>query len=391
MPRIFDISTVQDPVAIEPGKVGKVSFTITNLTQQLQRGQLHIRPQGNANSSWFQLEGDVVRNFSPSAAGTPVTQQATVNVTIPPGTPPDKYTFQLVVADDSNPEEVYTDSPVVALDVPASVAPKPPFPWWILAVVAVLVAVGGVVAWLILRPKTVELENYVGKPIANTKQQLEARRLTVQETPQDTVICDPTGINGLPAIAVGTIASQNPQPGEEVEPEEVVQLSVVTEATQVQVPDVQTGNPPLTTAQQILEDCSLIGTQTETRATLNIDPGLVMEQTVPSGQAVGLNTEIGLIAAGESTTVPDVSGQSLQAAIQALSTAELRLSNVTGDPARITEPVVSTSPSANTVVLKDSGVVINMPGRGIIIPDFELRQIDPDILRELRRVNPQSP
>jgi hypothetical protein len=103
---------------------------------------------GQARPEWAVVSGGEERDFA-----TDGTQQFTVRLQVPPGTPPGRYTFHLLVTNVANPDEQYAEGPTVSFTVPEPVpVTKKPFPWWIVALAAgVLIIGGGVVAILASR------------------------------------------------------------------------------------------------------------------------------------------------------------------------------------------------------------------------------------------------
>jgi len=73
----------------------------------------------------------------------------TVGVTVPAGSAPGHYSFQLLVAAQDNPDDDYAVSDLVTFQVPPE-KPPPPFPWLLVGGIAagVLVVIGAVFAWL---------------------------------------------------------------------------------------------------------------------------------------------------------------------------------------------------------------------------------------------------
>jgi hypothetical protein len=145
MPRAFDITATTSNVQLDASGQGEVSFTISNKLGQGVNVRATVEPAGNARVEWMKFPDGMERVLSPD--GTAVIP---VRISVPPGTPPGSYSFGLVVASVSNPDEHYDRGPSVAFSVVAAAAPvKKPFPWWLVALAAgVVIIVGGVVAIL---------------------------------------------------------------------------------------------------------------------------------------------------------------------------------------------------------------------------------------------------
>lgn len=148
MPRAFDITAATESVNLNAAGQGELAFTVSNALHAPVRARATVMMDGQARREWATLSGGEERDFSPDA-----TQQFTVKFQVPPGTPPGRYTFHLLVSDVSNPDEQYADGPTVSFVVPEP-APvkKKAFPWWIVALSAgVLLIVGAVVFILVGR------------------------------------------------------------------------------------------------------------------------------------------------------------------------------------------------------------------------------------------------
>jgi len=147
MPNPFTITTAADSVRLDSQGRGSTTFTVSNRSGQPRRGRARPVPSSPEQASWLSVDGEAERSFSPDG-----TQQYTVRVASPPGAPTGRYTFGLDVVSVENPDEEWSQGPKVSFEIPATPSPKKkPFPWWILAVVAALLLVGGVVFWLLSR------------------------------------------------------------------------------------------------------------------------------------------------------------------------------------------------------------------------------------------------
>jgi hypothetical protein len=145
MPNPFSITAAADSVSLDSQGRGSTTFTVSNTSGRPRRGRAKLVPADPGQASWLSVAGEAERDFA-----TDGTQQYTVQIATPPGTPPGRHTFGLDVVSVENPDEEWSQGPKVAFEVPAP-PPKKPFPWWILLVVLALLLVGGVVIWLLLR------------------------------------------------------------------------------------------------------------------------------------------------------------------------------------------------------------------------------------------------
>ena len=141
MPRAFDITAATESVHLSASGQGEIAFTVSNALRAPVRGRATVMVAGQAQREWTAIAGEAERDFAPDG-----TQQFIVKVQAPPGTPPGRYTFHLLVSNVANPDEQYADGPTVSFVVPEP-APegKKPFPWWIVALVGGVLLIGGIV------------------------------------------------------------------------------------------------------------------------------------------------------------------------------------------------------------------------------------------------------
>ena len=112
---------------------------------ELEPGRMQA---GAAQEAWFTIEGERERDFPAGQS-----QNGTVAIRIPAGTPAGEYRFRLRAVAVNDPDNDFTVSPVATVTVADApvVAPKK-FPWWILGVLVALLVVGGIAAYFLTRP-----------------------------------------------------------------------------------------------------------------------------------------------------------------------------------------------------------------------------------------------
>ncbi len=137
--RPFAITLSPERVELGAERRGTVSFTVTSNVGVL-RARAIVVPGERAQKEWFEISGPAERRLDR-------TEQIAVKIAVPADTPAGDYGFHLKVVSEERPDEVFTDSSAVAIAVPSSVAPKKPFPWWIVAVAAGGLVVVAVTAW----------------------------------------------------------------------------------------------------------------------------------------------------------------------------------------------------------------------------------------------------
>lgn len=146
MPRAFDITAATDSVTLDASGQGEIAFTVSNALRMPMRARASVLPSAEARPEWMTIDGAAERDFT--ADGT---QQFVVRIKVPPGTAPGRFTFQLLVADVTNPDESYAQGPTVAfvLAQAAPPPPKKPFPWMLVALIAGIVVIVATVVGLL--------------------------------------------------------------------------------------------------------------------------------------------------------------------------------------------------------------------------------------------------
>jgi hypothetical protein len=145
----FTVTAAGQKVQLDGTGAAQAQYTVTNTSVDELSGRLLATPQDPAKGEWFTIDGEATREFAPAAA-----EQVRLQIKVPAGTPPATYSVRLDAVSEVNPDEDFTEGPSVAFDV---TLPKPPVPWWkrfwwifVIAGV-VLLAIIGVVVWLLVR------------------------------------------------------------------------------------------------------------------------------------------------------------------------------------------------------------------------------------------------
>ncbi len=210
MARVFTITAPSSTMALDAQGRGELAFTIANASGRVLRGRARVVPQDPAPIAWFTLVGEPERDFP--AGGV---QQFTVQVAVPAAAKEGNYTFRLDAFSVQNPEEDYTQGVTVAFVVAKREVGKR-FPWWIVAVAAGVLVIGGIVLWLALSTKKVAVPDVTKQSLDQATKTLTGQQLTVGQ------VTDNTG-----AVATsGTIATQSPAAGAQVSVHSAVNLVV---------------------------------------------------------------------------------------------------------------------------------------------------------------------
>ncbi len=213
MAKTFAITTAKQTCALDSGRNGGASFTVTNTTGQPHRGLLKIKALGATDAAWITLQGDAEREFTANG-----TQQVSAKIAVPASVAPGKYNFRLDTISVADPDEDYTEGQSVAIEVQAAAAvPPKKFPWWIvIVIIAVLAIVGGFVTWLVTSGSKVTVTSVVGKQFSAAKKELEDLGLNVAEPKKKTDNAKP----------VDEVLDQDPKASTEVEKGATVELTV---------------------------------------------------------------------------------------------------------------------------------------------------------------------
>ncbi|AIZ45120.1 hypothetical protein QR90_08400 [Deinococcus radiopugnans] len=174
MPAAFTVTTATNTVTLGSDRHGEATFVVTNVSGRPMQGRalLEWQPRATDRSDWAAVQGEAERVFP--IAGT---QQYTVKFTLPPTAPEGQHILRLDMQDVSLPDDV-VQGQSVTLQV-ASPVPRGKFPWWVLAVAAV-VLLGGVGAFLLLgRDATVQ--NVAGLSLEKARAVVTGAGLTVAD------------------------------------------------------------------------------------------------------------------------------------------------------------------------------------------------------------------
>jgi Ricin-type beta-trefoil lectin domain-like/PASTA domain len=134
MAHIFDITAPGDAVSLGPSGTGEIPFTVTNVSASAVRGRAVLGPEKSAVLPWLKLAGEQERLLQPKQTDTFL-----VKVAVPPGTNAGDYSFRLDIVSVARPDEDSTQGPAIKIPVILAPPPPKPFPWWILAVAAVVI------------------------------------------------------------------------------------------------------------------------------------------------------------------------------------------------------------------------------------------------------------
>ena len=142
---IFHLTSPLTSIRLNQADQGEVSYTASNAAGRSLRARAVVVPLGATQGDWLSIVGDADRRFEPDG-----TEQFTVCVAVPAGTPVGEYRFRLDVVSEENPDEDFAEGPVVAAHVEAAEVTKKAFPWWIPAAVLGVLALVALIVVLTL-------------------------------------------------------------------------------------------------------------------------------------------------------------------------------------------------------------------------------------------------
>jgi hypothetical protein len=282
MPNEFAITAAANTIHLDD-RHGETTFTVFNASGRPLRGRAQLTSETPNVASWLSLTGEPTRDFA--VAGT---QQYSVNIDIPPDTPPGSYPFRLDMIGVENPDEEYTRGPVVTFEAPAPTETNKPFPWWIILIVVGVVAVIGLVLFLLLRNPNVEVPSVPqGSTIAEATTLLGDEGLEVGEIRP--VIDDD--------VPEGEVVGTDPAGGEEVAKGTTVDLLVSAGPETVRLPDVDDRTE--SDARRLLEEacepepCVTVTVNRENHPT--VDEGRVISTDPAGNSEVPIGSEVTMV------------------------------------------------------------------------------------------------
>jgi len=141
MPSLFSITTTTNTVRLDEKRQGKVTFTVSNVSEHPLRGRPLIRPEDPKAADWLSLKGVVERSLPEDG-----TERYTVKLNVPENAPAGSYSFRLDMVNVERPDEDYARGQMVIFEVPEDEPERKRFPIWI-ALVGLFVALVVFLLW----------------------------------------------------------------------------------------------------------------------------------------------------------------------------------------------------------------------------------------------------
>lgn len=140
----FTIDPTLDHVTLAGDGTGALAFSVANKSGVGRQLKAIVEPGAAAEQrSWYTVTPAL------QDARVDETVQFTVAIAVPPGTAVGTYPFRLKVVAEDDPDDVYSESQSVTVEVAEIGAEPKPFPWWILIAAAAAVIVVAVVGVLV--------------------------------------------------------------------------------------------------------------------------------------------------------------------------------------------------------------------------------------------------
>jgi beta-lactam-binding protein with PASTA domain len=375
----------QNPFAITPATTGvkldqqgrgELTFSVSNTTGRPLRGRAKITAQDTAQQSWFRLDGEAERNFAAEKS----TEQYVVRVSAPPNTPPQKAVAHLDMFSVAEPQEVFTNGPMVTFEKPAPIVINGgghnTWIWIVVAAVVALIVIGGVV-FLIMNHKSA-VPDVMGMTMTDAETKITAAGMTLgQKTSRKS------------GKTPGTVIAQTPAGGEAIPEHKTVNVDVEEEpARDVEVPNIVGQN--MTNAQDTLTKIGLKAGKFTYDMNAPGQPNTVLNQNPRPGVRILLDQEVEMVVKGDSVQVPALVGAEFQNAAIQLQNRDLmlRITESPQDPRlKRTGTVISQSPNPNTMVARKSlvNLVVATAGSPLLWSPVMLNRIDQKMVIGLPR------
>lgn len=150
MPSPFDITAPSNVVVLDNKREGVAVFTVRNLTRRRVRATARVVIEASNSESWATFQPpDGVSTDHPEVRDIAIDGNTTfeVKLTVPADVAPGTYKMKLIVADEINPDDNFTESPEAQFTVPEPPKEERKLPPWLIPaiIIAVLVIVAIVV------------------------------------------------------------------------------------------------------------------------------------------------------------------------------------------------------------------------------------------------------
>ncbi|MBI3560626.1 MAG: PASTA domain-containing protein [Gammaproteobacteria bacterium] len=360
----------QRVVKVKPAERSQKTFTVSNIYGTPLRMGIKCQFEKAEQKDWAKTRAPVERDI-----GDQGSEQVIIDIAPPKNATPGKYSFQLLVYSLKDPNLDFTMSDPIVVDIPVPepvVVPKKPLWPWVLASVAALTVIGGVITWIMLASGT-KVPDLVGLPVDKAIAKIKAEGL-------DGIINEKmTG-----KTPVGQVIAQSPEAGTKFKKTEIKPVNLQVEAFSIAVPELKGMNLAQAGDKLKLEGLKL-GAVTE-KQTGSVAGGAVLNSEPAATERVAPDAEVKLVIETRSVQVPNVAGQLLRDATQQLDGLGLRNQvesvHTGAEPLR----VLSTKPGASTTVQQGAMVTLVVEKQMVTVPNL-IGQNATTAMDTLRRLN----
>lgn len=143
MTRLFAITPNTVSTRLGAERRGRMSFTVSNTDEEPRNVRFYLVPGDDVEENWLAIGGEREHDLAPGA-----THEVPVDIELPAVVEEGKYNFRLDVVSVADPDEDFTEGPVVSFAAPPAVPVKKPFPWRLVAAAAALVLLVMAAWWL---------------------------------------------------------------------------------------------------------------------------------------------------------------------------------------------------------------------------------------------------
>jgi beta-lactam-binding protein with PASTA domain len=355
MSRPFTIKPAAETIELDRQRESEVVFTVSNASGRPINARGRISAADPAQKAWFKLQDEPERKLKVDE-----TTQYKVKIAVPPNVAAGSYKLQFDVVEVDN-EESFTEGSPVGFQVKPAPTPTPTkFPWWIVAVAAgVLLVGGGITLWLVTRDGSGKMEDLVGMEVEEARNWVKNEGLKLAEKPE---LKDPNKAN--------RITGQDPKAGEPVTKEETI-VTLTFEAPFHKVPDVK-GKPAADATEKLQELGFVVAVTQQVK-----DPskaGTVISQDPAPDKNEQEGTTINLVAEKGLIQMPEVTYKSEQEARKILE--DLKLTNVKVMPPDLFPPTADSmvgkignqSLPPGTPVAADVAIQLTPIGAAVLVP-----------------------
>ena len=310
MAKLFQITLPSGLTSVKLDSQGRgtVQYTVKNVSARPIDGRAVLislpqtkPPSGPVEKGWVKIDGKTDRHFDVDKEET-----FSVKIAVPPKSPAGTYTFRL---DGVWVQQTDQGDPGGALAFTvADTAPSKPFPLWIIPVIAVVLIAIGIGVWLAVRGGGTKVPDLAGQTLTDADASLKAAGFSLDSNVET---------KESKAEDSGKIISQDPLAGQKAQKGQAVKVTLGTQMVTV----------PLLVGQPFTGVQTLLAGQPGGGLTLgkstpvtnpNYVGGIVAAQDPPPGAVKPAGTPVDVQVTPLTVVVPNVVGQSLGNALNAL-------------------------------------------------------------------------